>query len=108
MKEAICSVNMRDENLQNKFLMYFQLESGIQLIIAIIGRINSNQIVFAEGTGWDCISLRFQVKWPLHLLFTEEVLYKYNLIFRLLLKVRRAQCNLLEVWKRQMEDKKIV
>lgn len=31
MKEAICSVNMRDENLQNKFLMYFQLESGTSL-----------------------------------------------------------------------------
>jgi gamma-tubulin complex component 4 len=63
---------------------------------------------FLEGTGWDCISLRFQVKWPLHLLFTEEILYKYNLVFRLLLKVRRAQCSLLALWKRQMEDKKIM
>ncbi|XP_065334196.1 gamma-tubulin complex component 4 isoform X2 [Cloeon dipterum] len=87
LKEAICSISTRDEVLLNKFIMYFQLDCDL--------------------TGWDCIALKFQVKWPLHLLFTEDMLGKYNSVFRLLLKVRRAQSNLLEVWKRQMEDKKI-
>lgn len=40
MKEAICSVNMRDENLQNKFLMYFQLESGTTITIPYEGTMN--------------------------------------------------------------------
>lgn len=56
-------------------------------------------------SGWDCIKLDYDVQWPLHILFQPVVLNKYNNLFRFLLKVKRTQMNLQQVWADYMGAK---
>ncbi|XP_039271467.2 gamma-tubulin complex component 4-like [Styela clava] len=54
---------------------------------------------------WSLLSITFQVKWPLHIIFTPPVLSKYNKLFKFLLRVRRAQLALQNLWALQMQEK---
>lgn len=56
-------------------------------------------------SGWDCIKLEYDVQWPLHILFQPVVLDKYNSLFRFLLKVKRTQMDLQQVWAAYMGTK---
>ncbi|XP_075981312.1 gamma-tubulin complex component 4 [Anticarsia gemmatalis] len=49
--------------------------------------------------GWSTIILKYDFKWPLHLLFTPEVLARYNDMFRLLLRIKKTQHDLHSLWK---------
>ncbi|XP_028156765.1 gamma-tubulin complex component 4 isoform X1 [Ostrinia furnacalis] len=49
--------------------------------------------------GWSSIVLKYDFKWPLHLLFTPEVLARYNDMFRLLLRIKKTQHDLHALWK---------
>ncbi|XP_013187642.2 gamma-tubulin complex component 4 [Amyelois transitella] len=49
--------------------------------------------------GWSTIILKYEFKWPLHLLFTPEVLARYNDMFRLLLRIKQTQHDLHMLWK---------
>lgn len=55
--------------------------------------------------GWDCVKLQYDVQWPLHILFHPAVLEKYNNLFRFLLKVKRTQLDLQQVWAAYMGTK---
>lgn len=48
------------------------------------------------------ISLIFQAPWPLQLIFTDEVMAKYQVIFRFLLKIRHVQTRLGHMWATQV------
>lgn len=56
-------------------------------------------------SGWDCVKLQYDVQWPLHILFQPAVLEKYNNLFRFLLKVKRTQLELQQVWAAYMGTK---
>ncbi|XP_078678204.1 gamma-tubulin complex component 4-like [Branchiostoma floridae x Branchiostoma belcheri] len=56
-------------------------------------------------SGWGVLGLSYSVQWPLHILFTEAVLDKYNTMFRFLLSVKRVQLELQNCWALQMEGK---
>ncbi|CAH1254941.1 TUBGCP4 [Branchiostoma lanceolatum] len=58
--------------------------------------------------GWGVLGLSYSVQWPLHILFTEAVLDKYNTMFRFLLSVKRVQLELQHCWALQMEGKHMV
>ncbi|CAH0764361.1 unnamed protein product [Diatraea saccharalis] len=49
--------------------------------------------------GWSSIVLKYDFKWPLHLVFTPEVLARYNDMFRLLLRIKKTQHDLHALWK---------
>ncbi|CAG4946908.1 unnamed protein product [Colias eurytheme] len=49
--------------------------------------------------GWSTIILKYDFKWPLHLLFAPEVLARYNDMFRLLLRIKKTQHDLHKLWK---------
>ncbi|XP_013163119.1 PREDICTED: gamma-tubulin complex component 4 [Papilio xuthus] len=49
--------------------------------------------------GWSTIILKYDFKWPLHLLFAPEVLARYNDMFRLLLRIKKTQHDLHALWK---------
>ncbi|KAG7301406.1 hypothetical protein JYU34_014351 [Plutella xylostella] len=53
----------------------------------------------SASDGWSCIVLKYQLKWPLQLIFTPEVLARYNDMFRLLLRVKHTQRDLHRLWK---------
>lgn len=51
------------------------------------------------------ISMRYKVKWPLHMIFSAGVMERYNEIFRFLLRIKKAQHDLQLVWTRHREQK---
>ncbi|CAH0724383.1 unnamed protein product, partial [Brenthis ino] len=53
----------------------------------------------AVADGWSTIILKYDFKWPLHLLFAPEVLARYNDMFRLLLRIKKTQHDLHALWK---------
>lgn len=49
--------------------------------------------------------LRYNIKWPLHLLFPPKVLDKYNELFRFLIHIRKIQFDLQMLWCYYREQK---
>uniref|UniRef100_A0A182R499 Gamma-tubulin complex component n=1 Tax=Anopheles funestus TaxID=62324 RepID=A0A182R499_ANOFN len=49
------------------------------------------------------IMLKYKVKWPLHLLFSPRILDRYNEMFRFLLRIKKIQHDLLQIWSNQRE-----
>ena len=47
---------------------------------------------------WNGLSLEYRSHWPLHLMFSPDVIDKYNALFRFLLPVKRVQLDLQYVW----------
>ncbi|XP_065672561.1 gamma-tubulin complex component 4 isoform X3 [Hydra vulgaris] len=57
-------------------------------------------------TTWDYLRLSYNPPWPLHLLFTQSVMEKYGALFTFLLRVRRTQIELQNVWCLQMTSRR--
>lgn len=55
--------------------------------------------------GWSSIVLRYHFRWPLHLVFTPEVLARYNDMFRLLLRIKKTQHDLHALWNTYKHSK---
>nr|CAD7441195.1 unnamed protein product [Timema bartmani] len=55
--------------------------------------------------GWTGLTLKYRVSWPLHLLFSESVLTNYNEMFRFLIRVKKVQIELHDVWISHMQTK---
>uniref|UniRef100_A0A182NUP1 Gamma-tubulin complex component n=1 Tax=Anopheles dirus TaxID=7168 RepID=A0A182NUP1_9DIPT len=51
------------------------------------------------------IVLKYKVKWPLHLLFSPRILDRYNEMFRFLLRIKKIQHDLLQIWSHQREQR---
>lgn len=51
------------------------------------------------------ISLKYKVRWPLHLLFSPRIIDGYNELFRFLLQIKRIQFELHTVWCDHREKK---
>lgn len=49
--------------------------------------------------------LRYKIKWPLHLMFSPKVLERYNDLFRFLIRIKKAQHDLHDVWCHHREIK---
>ncbi|CAH2042308.1 unnamed protein product, partial [Iphiclides podalirius] len=56
--------------------------------------------------GWSSIILKYDFKWPLHLLFAPEVLARYNDMFRLLLRIKKTQHDLHALWKTYKQSRR--
>lgn len=62
--------------------------------------------ILETGDTWSSLGMTFNVKWPLHIIFTPTVLAKYNKLFKFLLRVRRTQLALQNLWALQMSSVK--
>ncbi|XP_043477016.1 gamma-tubulin complex component 4-like [Leptopilina heterotoma] len=60
-----------------------------------------------EKRGWGLIVLQYKVVWPLHLLFSPATLKDYNSLFRFLLRVKKTQINLWNLWREHARSKNI-
>ncbi|XP_031831423.1 gamma-tubulin complex component 4 [Nomia melanderi] len=60
-----------------------------------------------EKRGWGMIILKYKVIWPLHLLFSPSALIDYNTLFRFLLRVKKTQIDLWNLWSEHMYYKNI-
>lgn len=48
------------------------------------------------------IILKYKVIWPLHLLFNPSALNNYNILFKFLLRVKKTQIDLWNLWSEHM------
>ncbi|KAG8228219.1 hypothetical protein J437_LFUL004344, partial [Ladona fulva] len=57
--------------------------------------------------GWSRLALTYQPSWPLVILFTPQVLQNYNTLFCFLLRVKKTQMDLHNVWRghKQLKSK---
>ncbi|XP_034942749.1 gamma-tubulin complex component 4 isoform X2 [Chelonus insularis] len=60
-----------------------------------------------DKQGWGLIILQYRVVWPLQLLFSPKTLNDYNNIFRFLLRVKKTQINLWNLWSEHTRSKDI-
>ncbi|XP_012272359.1 gamma-tubulin complex component 4 isoform X2 [Orussus abietinus] len=60
-----------------------------------------------DKRGWGLIVLKYKVVWPLHLLFNPKVLDDYNILFRFLLRVKKTQINLWNLWTEYTRTKNV-
>ncbi|XP_015187004.1 PREDICTED: gamma-tubulin complex component 4 [Polistes dominula] len=60
-----------------------------------------------EKRGWGLIILKYKIVWPLHLLFSPNALNDYNSLFRFLLRVKKTQIDLWNLWSEHMQFKNI-
>ena len=51
---------------------------------------------------WDGLSLRLQLRWPLHLVITQSALRRYNTVFRSLFRLKRVGFELERAWASMM------
>lgn len=51
------------------------------------------------------LTLRYKIKWPLHLMFLPKVLDKYNELFQFLIRIRKIQFSLQCLWCYHRENK---
>ncbi|KAJ6647446.1 Gamma-tubulin complex component 4 like [Pseudolycoriella hygida] len=89
-ENAACSVNVV-EDLEH-FTLNMPLNESDSMSLDIRG-------IFRH------ISLKYNVQWPLHLLFSPNVMERYNELFRFLLQIRRLQYDLQTVWCLHRERK---
>ncbi|GAB6032472.1 Gamma-tubulin complex component 4 [Chamberlinius hualienensis] len=61
--------------------------------------------VIGNGTVWDYITMEYSPPGILKLLFTSDILDKYNYVFRYLLHVKKVQLELQKCWATQMAGK---
>ncbi|KAJ4427759.1 hypothetical protein ANN_25412 [Periplaneta americana] len=54
---------------------------------------------------WHLLILNYKVSWPLHLLFDDAVLDSYNHLFCFLLRIKKTQLELHDVWRSHMQSK---
>lgn len=55
---------------------------------------------------WNGLSLDYRSHWPLHLMFSPDVIEKYNTLFRFLLPVKRVQLELQTMWASKVRSMK--
>ncbi|XP_077298913.1 gamma-tubulin complex component 4 isoform X2 [Arctopsyche grandis] len=68
--------------------------------------LNISNCEYGLLNGWSTVVLKYDVKWPLHLIFTPKVLHQYNEIFRFLLRLKKVQHDLHSMWYAFKESRK--
>ena len=55
---------------------------------------------------WSGLSLDYECAWPHHLLLSDDLLEKYNSLFRFLFPIKRVQMELQNVWSQRVRQMK--
>uniref|UniRef100_A0A8C4QKY4 Gamma-tubulin complex component n=1 Tax=Eptatretus burgeri TaxID=7764 RepID=A0A8C4QKY4_EPTBU len=84
-------------------------EPSLQLLHLTISPHNGQSSELQHSaTGCSLLGLSYEVRWPMHILLTPNILESYNTIFHHLLEVRRVQTELQQCWATQMQQKQVL
>ncbi|XP_002738136.1 gamma-tubulin complex component 4-like [Saccoglossus kowalevskii] len=97
-RQAARRVLLDDDSILSKFKMTVQSKT-----VSSKQALKKSEI--GVESGWNCLDLVYTVEWPLHILFTQTVLEKYNTMFKFLLHIKKVQLELQHCWAIQMERK---
>lgn len=104
MMQHVSSKKSSDNDINRLFLKsYTQLgfpnEDHVEKFrFKFINDLNKANSAKQVPSKWNDLSLTYDVQWPLHILFTSEVMDEYNKIFMCLLKLSRCQIALQTAW----------
>jgi hypothetical protein len=76
------------------YLGFVQETSSLANVTLIENWAFSSNVKSNQRDPWSGLSLRYTCQWPLHLIFSPDMLEKYNTIYRFLLPVKRIQIEL--------------
>eukprot|EP00347_Sterkiella_histriomuscorum_P015647 403356230 len=97
-------------NLNLKISDYVKLDNGTAYLGFTHETLNLPNLLYIENwtfiseaksnqqDPWNGLSLDYRSHWPLHLMFSPDVIEKYNTLFRFLLPIKRIQLDLQHVW----------
>ena len=51
------------------------------------------------------VTMKYNIQWPLHLLFSPKILDHYNELFRFLIRIKKIQYDLHKIWSFHRENK---
>ncbi|XP_034247180.1 gamma-tubulin complex component 4 [Thrips palmi] len=96
-------INQAFRSAAHKILLSSEEEMKIDKFY--FGTSDCSSTTLAVNNGWTALVLHYRVSWPLHLVFTPEVLDSYNQLFGFLLRVKKTQRQLHHLWTFQMTNK---
>ncbi|XP_076749465.1 gamma-tubulin complex component 4 [Xylocopa sonorina] len=106
---ALRKVHLNDENAMDSFnfIVPVLAEESEEVEIEGTEFTEKEREDPIERRGWGLIILKYKVIWPLHLLFNPSTLNDYNTLFKFLLRVKKTQINLWNLWSEHMYHKNI-
>ncbi|CAL7948521.1 unnamed protein product [Xylocopa violacea] len=106
---ALRKVHLNDENAMDSFnfIVPVLAEESEEIEIEGTEFTEKEREDPIERRGWGLIILKYKVIWPLHLLFNPSTLNDYNTLFKFLLRVKKTQINLWNLWSEHMYHKNI-
>lgn len=98
--QAAHSINVVDDLEQFQLIVSLDVASYSGSLDASLTDLGAEELAAAAAVvGFiPSISLRYRVRWPLHLLFSPRIIDGYNEMFRFLLQIKRIQYQLQMVW----------
>ncbi|XP_063699170.1 gamma-tubulin complex component 4 homolog [Culicoides brevitarsis] len=81
------------------------ISEDIEQFSMYVPKDNASSFTYEANNYINFITLKYKVKFPLHLLFAPKVLDRYNEMFRFLLKIKKTQFDLEQVWTHHREIK---
>lgn len=85
-------------------ILYTSLDQAGELnnsidILQLTSKINiPNSISLLDSTLFDYFDLNYTIQWPLNILISQDMLEKYKIIFRFLLRILIVKQILSEIW----------
>lgn len=106
---ALRKMHLNDENAMDSFNFIVPVPSHENEDIEVEGTefTEKEREDPIERRGWGMITLKYKVIWPLHLLFSPSALNDYNTLFKFLLRVKKTQIDLWNLWSEHMFYKNI-
>lgn len=106
---ALRKMHLNDENAMDSFnfIIPVPVEENEDVEIGGTEFTDKEREDPIERRGWGMIILKYKVIWPLHLLFSPSALNDYNTLFRFLLRVKKTQIDLWNLWSEHMYYKNI-
>lgn len=81
------------------------ISEDIEQFSMYVPKDNASSFTYEANNYINFITLKYKVKFPLHLLFAPKILDRYNEMFRFLLKIKKTQFDLEQVWSHHREIK---
>lgn len=88
------------------YLGFVQETANLANVTMIENWAFSSNVKSNQRDPWSGLSMRYTCQWPLHLIFSPDILEKLNTIYRFLLPVKRIQIELQYVWSQKVRSMK--
>ena len=92
LDNGTCYVGLAQESENSRNII--ELKSW-DFVSAFSNKLSHDSTLYStRADNWSGLCLQCKLKWPMHLIFSEEIIEKYNTLFRYLFPIKRLQMAL--------------